>query len=390
MTGTLPVPKRALALVALLGAAMVTATYLQGALSVLSRFVIDELGISRSQLGLVFSAFSLTGAAASPLLGSLTDRGTRKVMFGLFALGTAAVLVAAGAPTFWILLVGSVLGGLALAAGNPVTNRIISERISPRRRGIVTGLKQSGPPMGLLVAGVLLPPLAALYGWRAALALTALLPVAGLVATWWLVPERTAEEGVSMPESTPDARTAVVWLTGIGLGVAFGAAALIAFLPLYAQEQVGMTTTQAGTLAAVMGLVGVVGRIMWGSLGGRFARPTTGLIVITGVAVLASLAVAGARTFGPGILWVGAIGAGATALAWHALAWLVVIDRVGTAGVGRASGIIQVGNSIGFAAGPPAAGVIVDLTGSYLPAWLMVAAVFGVITVLTVMLRMRT
>lgn len=76
-------------------------------------------------------------------------------------------------------------------------------------------------------------------------------------------------------------------------------------------------------------------------------------------------------------------------LAWHAVGWLVIIDRVGTAGVGRASGTMQVGNGLGFAAGPPAAGLIIDLTGSYVPAWVLVAALFSAATFLTLWVRKR-
>lgn len=382
---------RAVALVTLLGAAMVTATYLQGALSVLSRFVIDEFGITRGQLGIAFTAFSLTGAVVSPMIGGLADKGARSVMVGLFAVGGAGLVLAAAAPSYGVLLAGAVLGGLALGAGNPVTNRVIAQRVSLPRRGLVVGLKQAGPPLGLLAAGVMLPPLAVAFGWRTALAVSALLPFAGLIVTPYFIP-REGRTGASITNlgDQVETRSVVIWLTVIGLAAAMGLSAVIAFLPLYAQEEVGLSATTAGALAAFMGLAGVVGRIAWGHFGGRFARPSTALIIISGISVASVLAIAGAAQLGPALVWAGSLGIGVSMLAWHSVAWLVIIDRVGMAGVGKASGIMQLGNGVGFGAGPPAAGALIDATSSYNSSWLLVGALFVVTLILTLWIRIRT
>lgn len=372
---------------------MATATYLQGALSVVSSFVIEEFGLTRSQLGIVFMAFSFTGAVASPAMGSLTDRYASRVMAALFGLSGLAVVIVAAAPNFAILMGGSIIGGLALGAGNPVTNRVIAEQIGAARRGLVVGLKQSGPPLGLLVAGVALPPLALAFGWRWAMAVSASIPLAGLVATPFLLSRRLEREAIPatrMSEEALETRSVVLWLSLIGLGVALALSAVIAFLPLYAQERVGASPGIAGALAAAFGLTGVVGRIAWGAAARRFARPTSPLLVITAVAVAATLAVALAQEIGLWILWVGVIGSGFSMMAWHALGWLVIIDRVGVGGVGKASAVMQMGNSIGFASGPPIAGLLIDGTGSYIPAWATVAIVLGLSGLLTWWIRVRT
>lgn len=384
---------RSLVLVGLLGLAMVSGTYLQGSLSVVSSSIIDEFGLSRSQLGSAFTAFSLVGAVSSPVMGSLTDGGTRRVLLGLFAVSTAAMVVVAAAPNFGVLLAGAALGGLSLGAANPVTNRVVSERISPARRGLVVGLKQSGPPLGLLVAGVVLPPLVLAVGWRWAMATSALIAAAGLFITPFSLSGAkagTETPATRMADEGGETRSVVWWLTIIGFGVALGLSGMIAFVPLYAQEAVGASTAAAGALAAVMGLAGVAGRIGWGSVSGRFARPSSALLIISGISVAATLAVAAAEGLGLGLLWAGVLGVGGSMLAWHAVAWLVIIDRVGTGGVGKASGVMQVGNSAGFALGPPMVGVIVDATTSYTTAWGVVAGIFVITGVLTMWIRIRS
>jgi predicted MFS family arabinose efflux permease len=392
---TAPPPRRrsrSIVLVALLASAMAVATYPQGAMSVLSRFIIDEFDLSRSQLGAAFTVFSLTGAVASPVMGILTDRGVVKVMAGVFAMSGIAVLVVASAPSLPVLLAGAVVGGLALGAGNPVTNRVVSERIGSARRGLAVGLKQAGPPLALLVAGVVLPPLALMVGWRWALAASAVIPVLGLIGTPLLLgrgAQGAPAPSTRMSEETAETRSVVWWLTIIGLGVALSVSAVIAFVPLYAQERVGASPTTAGSLAATMGLAGMVGRIAWGSLAGRFARPSSALLAISVLSIGTMAAITFAQALGLWALWLGVAGVGASMMAWQAVAWLVIIDRVKAGGVGKASAIMQVGNGVGFAGGPLLTGMVVDATGSYPVAWAAVGAVVVVTGLLTAWIRYR-
>lgn len=380
-----------MALVALLGTAMVTATYMQGALSVVASDIIGEFGITRSQLGAAFTVFSLTGAVFSPVMGSLTDRHSRRVMTGLFALSWLSVLMVAFAPGFAFLITGTVVGGIALAAGNPVTNRVIADEISVARRGLVVGFKQSGPPLGLLVAGALLPPLALAVGWRWAMAASAVIPAAGMLASPFLLrPAAPRTSGTAATVGDAPRTPIVFWLAVIGMGTAVALSAVIAFEPLYAQERVGASAATAGALAAALGLTGMVARIVWGGLAGRLARPSTGLLSITVISMAAVAAVAGAQSTGLWLLWLGTIGTGLSLMAWHAVGWLMLIDSAGTGGVGKASGVMQVGNSIGFALGPLLAGVLVDTTDSYLVAWGAVLAVLATNLTLTVWIRSRS
>ena len=240
--------------VALLVTAMVAATYLTGGLSVLSSYVIKELGITRSQLGLVFATVSLSGAIISPFLGKAADRSVHAVMVGLFLVAGAAVLIASLASQLAVLLVSSMLAGLALGAGNPATNRIVSEEVPPARRGLSVGLKQSGPPLTFLAAGLILPTLAEIVGWRLALAATVLLPILGLGLTRLLIPKPKPDESPPRENRRAAMPRSIYWLTAIGFGVALALSAVIAFLPLYAQEEIGVPATTAGLIAAAMGL----------------------------------------------------------------------------------------------------------------------------------------
>ena len=77
-------------------------------------------------------------------------------------------------------------------------------------------------------------------------------------------------------------------------------------------------------------------------------------------------------------------------LAWHAVAWLALLSSVEGADIGRATGLVQFGNSIGFASGPPLIGYLVDRSGSYDSAWALVTALFALAVVLTAAWRRTT
>lgn len=370
---------------------MVTSTLLPGTLGVLSTFILDEFSISKSVYGLAFATYALVGGLSSIHIGELADKNARRVMAGLFISSVLGVVGAALAPSYILLLFAMALGGLALGAGNPVTNKIVAEHVPTERRGLVIGFKQAGPPLGIFLAGVALPPLAVALGWRTAVGLIVVVPLTGLVATGLLsAPWRTG--GFALGEARvldKEVRSVVRWLTAIGFGVAMGSSSLIAFLPLFAQEAVGMRPTAAGVVTAAMGLAGALGRIVWGALGGRFRRPSTALLIITSIATVSVLVVNLSSSLGSTWLWVGAVGSGSSLLAWHAVAWLVIIDRVDMSAVGRASGVMQMGSTIGSAAGAPLAGVILDLSDSYALTWSVVAVLMVIVASATWWFRVR-
>lgn len=373
--------------VALLVAAMVAATYLTGGLSVLSSYVIEELDISRSQLGLVFATVSFSGAISSPFLGRAADRSVHAVLIGLFVVAGAAVVVASLASSLPILLISSVLAGLALGAGNPATNRIVSEEVPLARRGLMVGLKQSGPPLTFLAAGLILPSLAEALGWRLALVATVLLPIFGLGLTRRLVPKPDRDRSRSQEQRPLTMPQSIYWLTAVGFAVALALSAVIAFLPLYAQEDIGVPATTAGLIAAAMGLVGVIARVLWGALGDRIGHPSRALLVISVIGILAAGAIRLATVGGEPFLWIGGLLAGASVFAWHSVAWIVIIGSSRHSGVGSASGVMQLGTSVGFALGPPTVGLLVDASSSYDLAWTLVGILMISVTALTFLAR---
>lgn len=365
-------------LVALLGSAGMAAQY---ALSALSPFVVEDLALSRTQLGVLPTAMFGVATVASLTTGPALDRwGTRRVAVLTLLLSTAALLGAASARTFAWLVLSAGVAGVAVAAANPVTSSLVAAH-APLRPGVYLGLKQAGAQLYAFATGASLPALALAAGWRTAMAASCL---PGLAAAW-LVPRL-------VPRSAPPRRDGPLpslrrhdlrWLPVYALLMGAAQGALIAYLPLYAHEELGMSRVAAGAVVALTGLSGVFGRVGWGYAGGRVATRTL-LGILAASSVACTLLLLLAMELGPVALWIGATTYGVTAGAWATVAMLTVVQTAGTDGSGHLSGHVMLGAYAGVLGSGVAFGALVDLTGTYAAGWSLVLALAGAALLLAV------
>jgi len=372
------------------------------ALSSLGPLLVADLDLSRTQLGslstVAFGSAALIAAAAG---SSVDQRSARKGMWILLGGGSLGLLVAAVAPLYAVLLAAVVVSGGAQALSNPITNRLVTLYTPAPHRGTVMGLKQSGVQLAQAVAGLALPAIALLGGWRWATAAAALHAVLGAALVARFVPHERPEGGGQRggqrgQRGAPVARSStterrsrlprsVWWLTGYAFlsGAAVQAANL--YLPLYGHEALGMPTASAGLVLTVVGGIGLVARIGWGRLSNRFS-PTPSLLVIAGAATLGVLLIELAQPLDTRLVWVGAGLLGATGVAANVVLMVGATQVVPLPAVGRVTGVVASGMYLGFAAGPVIFGAVVDGTGEYGYAWTGVATIY-VLAALLVLTR---
>jgi predicted MFS family arabinose efflux permease len=365
-----------------LAAAVGLGTFPAFAFGVLAPFLREEFGLSRSRLGLLTTALFIVGAPASLVVGKLVDAAAgRTIALCIFVSAAVATAGIALAPSYPWLLFASGLAGIPLALGNPGTNKLVARFIPSGARGVVMGVKQSGVQVAALLAGGVLPGTARAWGWRGAFAL-ALVPAALGLGGSFSIPssERPIrpirEQQRIKPGRGLKALTAYAFLMGAAM------AAMIAYLPLYAKERVGLSVTQAGALAAAIGLIGVFSRIFWGWRSERLEHMSMPLAIMSAGALLATLLIVMARTLAAWMLWPAAIAIGATGAAWMAVGMLAVVIEADREQMGRASGIVIFGFFCGQMASPLLFGYTVDTTGSYVPGWLGVVGAFAVATLI--------
>jgi predicted MFS family arabinose efflux permease len=361
-----------------LAVAMGAASFPGFAFGALGPFLVGDFELSRSQLGLLTTLFFAVGGILSLVAGPMVDRfGGRKVMLGAFGIICLALLGMAGAPSYTILLVAAAFGGISIATVNPTTNKLVAVHLPPGQRGVIMGVKQSGVQIGAFAAGAILAPLAAWLGWRAALVLAASVPLLGALGTLSFVPPDqidASSHDASNERQVPMTR-AVWWLTAYAFLMGSGISAVTAYLPLYAVERLDFSVQTAGAVAAVIGLVGIAGRIAWGFISERRSGFVTPLLVMA-IGAVASVLLLMAAEASPALIWLGGLLLGATAVTWNSVGMLAVIATTGPAAAGRASGYVLFGFYGGFVGSPLLFGTLVDNTGRYVIAWTIVAAIF--------------
>lgn len=371
-----------------LSSAMATSTFALAVYAILASELLAAFSAERWQIGALVTATMFAGAAASPSMGQLADRiGARRMVVTTLVGSGLALLAIAVSATYWMLVVAAIASGVMQATANPGTNKLIAERIPGGSRGIITGIKQSGVRAGSVVGGLSLPALEAAFGWQWAVAVFAFISVGlGLVAHQTLGADPTSMSEASSKAPTKPVPSFVKRLAGYGFLLGLGGAALITYLPLYAQEELGYSTASAGVLAAVGATVGVVSRIGAGYVSERSGRDLPMLFAMAVLAVIATgLFIAAPHL--PLLIWLGAAVVGMSVTAWNSVGMLAVIQGVPSETAGRSSGVVLFGFLFGWGAGAPIMGWTVDRLGTYLPGWIGVAVVFVVAAALTVVSR---
>jgi AAHS family 4-hydroxybenzoate transporter-like MFS transporter len=152
--------------------------------------ITKEWGISKAAFGVVMSAAPFGLAVGALLVGPLSDRYGRKKLlmasvawFGLFSVisSTAGDVVSLSVLRF--------LTGLGLGAAMPNTTTLLSEYVPEKSRSTLIAIMFTGFNLGSALVGFGAAAVLPEYGWRTALMLGGVIPLACLPFYLWLVPE---------------------------------------------------------------------------------------------------------------------------------------------------------------------------------------------------------
>jgi len=332
--------------------------------------VVETLGWSRTEYALATPIMSTTVALVGPLVGWASDRrGPRPVLVLGSLLMSAALLGAGGMQTlaqFYLVALGV---GIAVAClGDLPTGAAIATRFRDRR-GFALGLVYIGSNIGGALVPLAGAMLAAGTSWR-----TAFLAIG---ATLWLLLLPAALSVRRPPAAASEADVVVVdfdwrallrqrdfwllfwvlfafYLYRLGLNTH-----LVAFLG----DRGWSNMEAAGSFSLTLAL-GIGGKLCAGALADRLgARPAVlGNFMLIALASLLLLvpSVAGAL---PAFLVVHGV---ATA-AEDVIIPLVIVQRFGSAHLGRIYGLLLLALVPGGILGPLLAGYVFDATGSYAP-----------------------
>ncbi|MFJ3933350.1 MULTISPECIES: MFS transporter [unclassified Streptomyces] len=365
-------------LVVLLTGAMAFSMLQLFLLGALGPRLVADLGVSPTVLGLTTTIGFGTAALLSPIGGRIVDlTGPRRSLVLLLTASAAALAAIGAAPGATVLLCAVALGGLPQALANPATNKAVLAAVAPERRGAVTGLKQSGVQLGAFAAGLPLAALAAGLGWRAAVWTAA---AAALLAAGWahrVLPADPVRPAAPAPAlRAPRGMTA--WLCAYSLLLGAGIASVNTYLALYGVRELGLGSTVAAALVAVLGLTGIAGRVCW-SRAARPGRAERLPALLAGGALLAAALLAAAQWAVP-LVWAGAVAVGVFAVSANAVSMVLVMQRATPGRAGQDSALVAAGFFGGFAVGPAVFAPFAE-SGHYGAGWLLVGTEFALAAV---------
>jgi len=207
---------------------------------------------------------------------------------GLLCLLPPSIALAVAAP----LALGAANGGM-----NPASSQVLGPRTSARNAGIIMSIKQTGVPLGGMLAGVLVPILVLRSGWQGAVlslaGASALAAIALLPTVRWLNGARGSGQLASFRPLEPVKR---IWAmpgmrSFIAAAMTFVAMqqCLRSFFTVYLVSALGFSLTTAGLAFGASQGAGIVGQILWAFAADRLIRPHAVMAIIGVVMSIAAL-----------------------------------------------------------------------------------------------------
>ena len=144
--------------------------------------VARDLAVPGQLIGFFISTVYSVGIGSALLSPGFIHRFGAVRVGQVIGLATLAMIVATVSGGVGAVALGAMLLGLAYGATAPAATHLLVPRTPPRVLNLVLSIRQIGVPLGGVLAGLMMPPLTLLYGWRTALLAQAVLSVALIVA----------------------------------------------------------------------------------------------------------------------------------------------------------------------------------------------------------------
>ncbi len=364
--------------------------------AVLAPVIAQELGIGAQHIGNFTGVLYIFAMISGLLLSSRVESfgALRFSQMAMLLCGAGLAISAAGHAAGFVIAACLIGTGYGLA--NPTAASILGKHAPERHRGLLFSIKQTGVPLGIALAGLLAPLLLSLYGWRAALLLSAGLCVACALAIQPAARvfdrHRTAVAVRKSPFAPllsvlahPVQRLLALTSFVYGCTQVCFLVFLVAFLTLQLQMSLAFS---AFALAAAQ-LAGVIARPFWGWLGDRSGEPGR-LLGALGIAAGCACLLLGTLPVEASSFRVVAtvMFCGFTAVGWNGVFFAELVRHAKLSEVATLTGGVLFMTFGGAMTGPVLFAMSISLGASYAAAFVMLSTLPVVAgTVLLVRLR---
>lgn len=387
VVGAAPPTHRASSLIQTLIAAtfiQIVATASVLALTAIAPTVAADLDIGAYWIGYQISLIYASGMFSSAVAGTMVQRfgpiRIEQIALLCFVIGFAGIATA----NITLIIAASLFIGIGYGLNNPASSEMLSRVTPQNRRNIVFSLKQSGVPLGGILASFAFPFLSRYVDWHIALLIGAAAPLLtmGLLAMTHAAEPKIEKKVPSLLRGLIEEQS-TIWrnprLRALSfLGFAYSAMQLSvsAFSVVTLVHDAGWSLLAAGSVAAAMQFAGAFGRIFWGVVadrigGGYVTLALLGLLGGLGYVTLYWLPIL------PPIAQVALfVAMGAVTIGWNGVLLAEVAHNAPEGRVGAITGGVLVYTFIGVIVGPSSFASVYALTGHY-GASFLIFSLFG-------------
>ncbi len=337
--------------------------------------MIRDLGITNAQAGALISAYLVAILLFQIPAGYVVDRRDSRRIVSAASLSLLAVSLAA----FLLPNYASILA-LRFAAGIPVAfvfapSAFLISRAYPDSPGRAVGTFLSAPPAGVAVGNLLGPIVAGAFGWPSVfIAFTAplvlLVPLFAFTAR--KLPARIQEQ-FTLRDYVRSFRSVELWKVGAAFGCSYAAYIFYSsWSPTYLSASGLSSAALVGAVSAAIPAAGILSRPVGGYLAEtRFARDKRAVPALAfGVLAVSAVVVPFLGLGSTPLLILGGFLAQLPFGVYYLFAGQILPARFS----GTAYAFMNTVSLIGGAISPGLAGYLVDLTGTFVAAFAMIAA----------------
>ena len=348
-----------------------------------------ELGLSNTQMGLIFSAFSIPYAFFQLFGGWLADRfGSRLTLSICGVVVVTATILTGFAGGFASLFAARLALGLGEGPAFPTATRAMATWTPVEQWGFAQGITHSCARIGNALTPPLVAGIVVVASWRASFVLLGLVTLLWVFAWVWyfrddpkthraisaadLATLPQAAAGAKPKRSVPYLRLArrILPVTVVDFCYGWTLWLFLSWIPTFFFENYGLDLAASALFSAGVLFSGVVGDTLGGVLSDRLLRRTGSLLIARRTVLL--LGFVGAAVFLIPVILVRDLTVSAVCLSLAfffaelivAPIWAVPMD-IAPRYAGSASGMMNFGFGLAGLISPASFGYLVDLTGSW-------------------------
>ena len=370
----------------------------RGAISVTAPQIIKQFHFTATQMGLIFSAFSVTYSLLPVFVGALGDRrGARTILPLLMGWWSIFTILTGVATSFVSFIVIRLLFGLGESGSLPVSTSALANWYPPSARGFLQGVTHASARIGAAVAVPIVVALVlAFHNWRPSYYILGVLGFVWVILFYLLFRDKPSQvkqvnaselaiidRGRSAAAASNSARPPVPWrrilrsrdiwvlaVTQFIYGYTFWI--YFTWLPTYLTGERHFSFAQLGIVASLPLFGGVLGDVFGGWASDALYRATGNLNLARRITIIISFIGAAAFTI-PAVLVKSPLTAelltiGTLFMLECAVSniWAVAMDLGGEYYSGTVSGFVSMAFGIAGIIAPSVFGIQKDATGSSL------------------------